>query len=210
MDAKAVEPERTIELIAPREVLVLGDEHRLTQVIAHLLSNVRTHTPVTAAVIVRVEIVPKNATLPKGARTAKGISDLFGSTDETIALLEWDEMVRLTVCDSGPGLDGAQLDRVFDRFYRSDESRSRARGGAGLGLSLVAAISHAHGGTAWVSSPGLGQGSCFGIDLPMLEMDAGESSQLPGEPTPTNDTSPRFPSPWKIASRRERHQKSSS
>ncbi|WP_298211934.1 HAMP domain-containing sensor histidine kinase [Ferrimicrobium sp.] len=204
MDAKAVEPDRKIELITPHEALVLGDQHRLTQVITNLLSNARTHTPPTATVVVRVEILPKGALPPPGARTARGISDLFGSVDETIALLEWDAMVRLTVCDSGPGLDGQQLERVFERFYRSDESRSRAKGGAGLGLSLVAAITHAHGGTAWVASPGLGRGSCFGVDLPMLEMDAADATPTPTDLQTESDTSARFTPLWKLPSRRER------
>jgi two-component system OmpR family sensor kinase len=204
MDAAAVEPERKIDLVIPPEALVLGDEHRLTQVITNLLSNVRTHTPPSATVVVRVEITPKQAPLPTGARTAKEIADLFGNTDETIALLEWDRKVRLTVCDTGPGLEGAQLDRVFERFYRSDESRSRSRGGAGLGLSLVAAITHAHGGTAWVASPGLGRGSCFGVDLPMLEMDTGDEAIAQHGTTSPVETTARISTPWRIGSRRDR------
>nr|MDT0666884.1 ATP-binding protein [Micromonospora sp. DSM 115978] len=56
--------------------------------------------------------------------------------------------VVIEVSDDGPALPVEDLDRVFDRFWRHDPSRSRASGGSGLGLSIVAAIVAAHGGTA--------------------------------------------------------------
>src|SRR5581483_6245736 len=51
----------------------------------------------------------------------------------------------IEVADEGPGLTPDEADRVFERFYRSDPSRSRHNGGAGLGLSIVAAVTEAHG-----------------------------------------------------------------
>ena len=54
----------------------------------------------------------------------------------------------IRVLDRGPGLTPLALERVFDRFWRAEESRSRAGGGSGLGLSVVAAIANAHGGSA--------------------------------------------------------------
>ncbi|MFA5892217.1 MAG: HAMP domain-containing sensor histidine kinase, partial [Actinomycetota bacterium] len=63
----------------------------------------------------------------------------------------------LEVADEGPGLSEEEANQVFDRFFRSDPSRSRQSGGVGLGLSIVAAIAQAHGGRAWVeTSPGAG------------------------------------------------------
>ena len=56
-----------------------------------------------------------------------------------------DEAV-VEVADCGPGLTEEAAHHVFERFYRSDPSRSRAKGGSGLGLSIVAAIVTAHGG----------------------------------------------------------------
>ena len=53
----------------------------------------------------------------------------------------------ITVADNGPGMDPEEAEHVFERFYRSDPSRSRTHGGAGLGLSIVSAIVAAHGGT---------------------------------------------------------------
>ena len=70
------------------------------------------------------------------------------------------------VADSGPGLDAEETDRVFERFYRADESRSRASGGVGLGLSIVAAVAEAHGGTVSARSEP-GKGATFQITLPL-------------------------------------------
>jgi two-component system OmpR family sensor kinase len=70
------------------------------------------------------------------------------------------------VSDTGPGLDGDEAKRVFERFYRADESRSRASGGVGLGLSIVAAVARAHGGTVSARS-NRGEGATFRIELPL-------------------------------------------
>ncbi len=73
---------------------------------------------------------------------------------------------RLEVVDSGPGLPPDQAERIFERFYRGDPSRTRAHGGTGLGLSIVAAIVEAHGGRATVdTAPGAGARFC--IELPL-------------------------------------------
>ena len=60
-------------------------------------------------------------------------------------------MGLIRVIDRGPGIDGKEAVRIFDRFYQAD--RSRSRGGAGLGLSIVRAIAEALGGSADVVSP---------------------------------------------------------
>jgi signal transduction histidine kinase len=60
--------------------------------------------------------------------------------------------VRFAVIDDGPGIPPEQRERVFERLYRIDPSRSRGAGGAGLGLSIVRAIVEAHGGEVHVGS----------------------------------------------------------
>jgi len=73
----------------------------------------------------------------------------------------------LEVSDTGPGIAPAELDRVFERFYRVDKGRSRDLGGTGLGLSIVKHVAISHGGKASVDSV-LGEGSRFRVEFPVL------------------------------------------
>jgi two-component system OmpR family sensor kinase len=87
-------------------------------------------------------------------------------TPVSVALTRVDGHAELRVADHGPGLAEAQAARVFERFYRTDDSRARASGGAGLGLSIVAAVTEVHGGTA-EAHPTPGGGATFVITLPL-------------------------------------------
>ena len=71
----------------------------------------------------------------------------------------------LSVSDQGRGIPDEQLRRMFDRFYRLDESRAGVAG-TGLGLAIVKRIAEAHGGTVSVDSR-VGEGSVFTIRLPL-------------------------------------------
>ena len=81
--------------------------------------------------------------------------------------LESDEALTVSIADDGIGIDAADLPHVFDRFYRTDQSRSRGIDGTGLGLAITRAIVEAHGGTAGVASDGLGQGTTVTIRIPL-------------------------------------------
>jgi signal transduction histidine kinase len=72
---------------------------------------------------------------------------------------------EIRVADTGIGIEPSELPRIFERFYRSDSSRSRATGGSGIGLSIARAIVEAHGGTIRAESEP-GKGSVFRIILP--------------------------------------------
>lgn len=118
------------------DVVVAGDAGRLHQVVANLLANARIHTPGGTEVTARV------------TRRA----DASGSR----ALVQ--------VIDSGPGIDPAVREELFERFSRADRSRARGTGGSGLGLSIARAIAHAHHGELTVeSAPGR---TVFTLDLP--------------------------------------------
>ena len=76
--------------------------------------------------------------------------------------------VHISVEDTGYGIEEEHLNRIFDRFYRPDASRSRQSGGSGLGLAIARAIIHSHGGQISVNSLGLNQGSTFIIQLTII------------------------------------------
>jgi two-component system phosphate regulon sensor histidine kinase PhoR len=76
--------------------------------------------------------------------------------------------ILIQVQDHGSGIERKHLDRIFERFYRVDKSRSRKLGGTGLGLAIVKHIVQAHGGRVSVVSQ-LGIGSTFILHLPQSE-----------------------------------------
>jgi signal transduction histidine kinase len=77
---------------------------------------------------------------------------------------------RIDVQDTGMGLSPEDAQRVFERFFRADASRSSATEGAGLGLSLVQWIAEQHGGNVTVRSR-FGEGSTFSVTLPIIKRD---------------------------------------
>jgi signal transduction histidine kinase len=89
---------------------------------------------------------------PEGGRVTVSASRHNGSVDVAVA-------------DTGPGIAPEDLPRVFERFYRVDESRSRDDGGTGIGLAIARSVVEAHGGTIWAESEP-GRGSTFTFELP--------------------------------------------
>jgi two-component system phosphate regulon sensor histidine kinase PhoR len=85
----------------------------------------------------------------------------------TIRAQENAQEILIQVEDQGSGIERRHLERIFERFYRVDKSRSRKLGGTGLGLSIVKHILEAHGGRVSVESQP-GRGSTFTLHLPGL------------------------------------------
>lgn len=80
--------------------------------------------------------------------------------------LRTDPALTVEIEDSGIGLTDAQASRVFERFYKADESRTGADSGSGLGLALAKRIAALHGAEITVRSPGLGKGTTFAVKFP--------------------------------------------
>jgi two-component system phosphate regulon sensor histidine kinase PhoR len=88
-----------------------------------------------------------------------------GSID--ISAVDNGEEVVVHVADTGEGIPADDVLKVFERHFRSDQSRSRQYGGSGLGLSISRGIIEAHGGHIWVES-NPGRGSVFSFTLPKM------------------------------------------
>ena len=71
----------------------------------------------------------------------------------------------IEVADTGRGIPGEHLPRIFERFYRVDAARSRELGGTGLGLAIVKHLVEAHGGRVEAESR-LGAGTTIRVDAP--------------------------------------------
>ncbi len=89
--------------------------------------------------------------------------------DVYLSLSKSDEMARVVVRDTGPGIPSKDLPHIFDRFYRGEKSRTRSTksGGFGLGLSIAYWIVDHHGGRIEADSQE-GQGTTFAVYLPLL------------------------------------------
>jgi PAS domain S-box-containing protein len=84
-----------------------------------------------------------------------------------VALEQDGPSVRLSIRDTGRGIEPTFLPYVFERFRQADNSTARRTGGLGLGLAIVRQLVELHGGTVSARSPGHGQGSTFTVQLPV-------------------------------------------
>ena len=77
-----------------------------------------------------------------------------------IRILDESDFIRVEIEDNGKGIAQRDLQRIFERFYRTDASRNSAQGGRGIGLSIVKKIVEDHGGRIWATSKE-GEGTCM-------------------------------------------------
>ncbi len=160
--------------IARAKLIVSGDAERLQQVIWNLLSNAIKFTP------------------PGG-----GI-DICLSLEESWERTEKSPgYAKITVKDTGIGINPEFLPYVFDRFRQADSSSTRSHGGLGLGLALVHHLVELHGGTVCVDSLGEGKGSTFTLKLPLVQESrkAAEIRQRCEKNSPTQQISLAVPGP---------------
>jgi two-component system OmpR family sensor kinase len=175
-DARVARPGHRWVLELPDDpVLVSGDEHRLHQVLANILSNAGKHTPDGATVTVRVgDALPDAGSAPDAQTVRRGV-------------LPAPPRLVVSVTDNGPGIPPDLLPDLFERFTRADTARSRTTSASstGLGLAIVDAVVAAHGGAVLVTSrPGR---TSFAIALPRLTE--------PAWPTPPPAAQHRQPQP---------------
>jgi two-component system OmpR family sensor kinase len=101
-----------------------------------------------------------------GNLVANALTHTPAGTPVTVRVSTDTDAACVEIADSGPGIVAEDRDRVFERFFRADASRTRASGGSGLGLSIVSALVSAHGGTVAVDETP-GGGATFTVRLPL-------------------------------------------
>ena len=123
-----------LQVDAPEQISVVGDQSMLVTAVRNLIENAITYSDDNSQVGVGLSVN--------------------------------DAIAEIAVIDSGVGIPPAEQDRIFERFYRVDPSRSRETGGTGLGLSIVKHVAHNHRGEILLfSKPGVG--STFTLRIPV-------------------------------------------
>ena len=174
-DAQVARGDHRWRLELPDEpVLVEGDEHRLHQVLANLLSNAGKHTPPGSTVRVALTLGGATASPELPAGTS-------GTAMVQRGVAPPGPRAELSITDDGPGISAELLPELFERFTRGEAGRARDASAAGkstgLGLAIVDAVVAAHGGAIIVTShPGMTR---FAILLPLLHQPAGQPQASP-------------------------------
>jgi signal transduction histidine kinase len=131
-DTQTNEKELNVEPVLADMEEILVDPLRLREVLGNILSNALRYSP-------------------RGGEVKVGL---------TVTGVGGERSATVSVRDSGPGIASADLEHIFERFYKSSDS-----GGMGLGLSIAKYIIEAHGGKIWAESE-LGQGTKISFTLP--------------------------------------------
>jgi len=157
--------------LPPTDIWVAGDAVRLAQSVGNLLHNAAKFTPEQGNITVRVQ--------------------LAGEADE--------QVVRIDVIDNGIGIERSNLSRIFGMFAQVSVAPDRAQEGLGIGLSLVSRLLEMHGGRLTATSPGIGLGSKFTVELPVLRTGPEKDVPAPVEPVePVAAVAPAAPARLRV------------
>lgn len=139
--------------------IVLGEGDKIRQVVTNLMGNAMRFTPPDSPIELVVEVDREGG---------------YG---------------QLSIVDHGEGIPPQLREKIFQRFWRADTSRTRDTGGSGLGLAIVAGIVANHDGhVEVVETPG--GGATFRVSLPLLPSEPGPESST-GASSPAKDAAPR-------------------
>jgi signal transduction histidine kinase len=154
--------------VGPIPETITADERKLKQILYNLLSNAVKFTPDGGKVCVKARVVDCSVRLAKRWGDPEGlqiISEQAGAGDADHA--GCGKCVEIAVTDTGIGIKGEDLERIFKPFEQGDGSAGRRYPGTGLGLSLTKRLVELHGGKIWVESAGEGKGSTFNFVIPL-------------------------------------------
>jgi two-component system OmpR family sensor kinase len=146
--ARFINQQTRLEVEHLEQVSVPGDADQLKQLLLNLVENALTYTSTDGAV--RLAVI-RCASIP---------NEVAAETADHRKV--W---ARLSICDSGPGIDPEDLPHIFERGYRGSYGKEVRPSGSGLGLFIARLIAQAHHGTITVNSE-VGKGTCFHVWLP--------------------------------------------
>lgn len=163
-------------LFKHQKILVLGDTSRLQQVIWNLLSNAVKFTPPDGRITISLSVITKEN------------SQQEMDQEEPMRGNATIDYAQIQVTDTGQGISEAFLPHVFEYFRQAEGGTTRKFGGLGLGLAIAQHIVQAHGGTLQATSPGVGKGATFTVQLPLLKTQPATSLD-PEQHAPSSHTS---------------------
>ena len=143
--------------------VIQGDERKMKQILLNLLSNAVKFTPQGGSVILSARYLSKMDGHWIGRGGQRVVLPLEVREDGKRPA----GLMYISLRDTGIGIKGEDLQRIFDPFEQVDNSASRKYQGTGLGLSLTKRLVELHGGKIWAESEGEGKGSRFILVIPI-------------------------------------------
>ncbi|MCB9456516.1 MAG: GAF domain-containing protein [Anaerolineaceae bacterium] len=157
---------QTLIVDLPSEMpLIQGDQSRLIQVLTNMVSNAYKYTPPDGTITIKGMIIEQEAANKKQQEQPQ-------------------QMLHISVQDTGIGMSKDDLARLFTPYFRSDNPLAREQPGTGLGLTITQGIIQMHHGKIWVESE-LGKGTSFNFTLPLAA-----NEEQPEEPELEDATQP--------------------
>eukprot|EP01034_Spumella_vulgaris_P027841 gene27841-34622_t len=158
-----------------QELLVKIDKYKMEQVVRNFLTNALKFTPEEGNISVNVMTREAFSSAPQKQASVTETGDL------TVTSVP---VIRVEVVDSGPGITAENLPKLFGQYVQFDANTLQGGKGSGLGLWLSKAIVEMHGGVIGATSPGVGLGCTFFLELPLMNVDhflrGSGSSSKPG------------------------------
>jgi signal transduction histidine kinase/CheY-like chemotaxis protein len=186
--------EKAITFILPADdpmlmdCYVVIDTYKMSQVIRNLVSNALKFTSTHGTVKIVVGIVFKENSETQSSRSQWWFSKKTAATAPEAHLgTEW---VRISVVDNGAGIAPENVGKLFKQIIQFDANRLQEGKGTGLGMFISSGIVDLHGGKISAHSAGLGHGSVFAVDLPLVRISAGTLQGLDAADNPDGAANP--------------------